>query len=185
MHRGTNVNWVAMTRAVTVPSVSTVVPRLCSVNSPDRCSVLGSIRSTLLGGLMSRVSAVNTMVLRVAATKIPTPTAHSNSVPRIRRSCTSECSSDIPSPPYRAEGKQADRLPNSRAPEVRQHCRREHRPQEAPPASRLQATRRRCRRPHRAEKRRLKVHQDSWPFHHGCGGLHRRRGLLIEFASTS
>jgi len=51
-----------MIRAVTRPSGPTVVPRLCSANSPDRCNVLGSIRSTLLGGLISRVKAVNTIV---------------------------------------------------------------------------------------------------------------------------
>ena len=53
MQCGTNMNWVAMARTVTLPSAPTVVPRLCSANSPDRCSVLGSMRSTLLGGLMS------------------------------------------------------------------------------------------------------------------------------------
>ena len=53
MQRGTNMNWVAMTRTVTPPSAPTVVPKFCSANSPDRCSVLGSIRSTLLGGFMS------------------------------------------------------------------------------------------------------------------------------------
>ena len=53
MQRGTNMNCVAMIRAVTLPSGPTVVPRLCSANSPDRCNVLGSIRSTLLGGLIS------------------------------------------------------------------------------------------------------------------------------------
>ena len=79
-------NCVAMTRTVTLPSGPTVVPRLCSANSPDRCNVLGSIRSTLLGGLMSLVSAVNTIMLSVAAMSTPTPNAHSNSVPRIRRS---------------------------------------------------------------------------------------------------
>src|SRR6516164_10659546 len=60
MQRGTNMNCVATTRTVTPPAESTVVPRFCSANSPDRCNVLGSIRSTLLGGLMPLVRAVNT-----------------------------------------------------------------------------------------------------------------------------
>src|SRR6516165_9923203 len=51
MQRGTNMNCVAMTRTVTPPSAPTVVPRFCSANSPDRCSVLGSMSSTLLGGV--------------------------------------------------------------------------------------------------------------------------------------
>src|SRR5215470_1264813 len=78
-----------MMRAVTVPSAATSVPRFCSENSPERCRVLGSIRSTLLGGLMLRVSAVNTMMLIVAATRTPTPNAQVNSVPRTQRSCVS------------------------------------------------------------------------------------------------
>ena len=41
MQRGTNMNCVAMIRAVTRPSGPTVVPRLCSANSPDRCNVFG------------------------------------------------------------------------------------------------------------------------------------------------
>jgi len=40
--------------------------------------------STLLGGLISLLRAVNTITLSVAATSTPTPNAHSNSVPRIR-----------------------------------------------------------------------------------------------------
>src|SRR6516165_1479637 len=60
MQRGTNMNWVAMMRAVTLPSAPTLVPKFCSANSPERCSVFGSMRSTLLGGFMFLVSAVNT-----------------------------------------------------------------------------------------------------------------------------
>src|SRR3954452_420371 len=96
--RGTNMNCVAITRTVTLPSAPTVVPRFCSANSPDRCNVLGSIRSTLLGGLMSLVRAVNTIMDKVAAISTPTPKAHSSSVPRIRRSCISGCSSVTASP---------------------------------------------------------------------------------------
>src|SRR6187401_279418 len=84
-----------MTRVVTLPSGATLVPRFCSANSPERCSVLGSIRSTLLGGLISLVSAVNTIMLSVAAIKIPTPNAQRSSVPRIRRSWTSLCASSV------------------------------------------------------------------------------------------
>ena len=80
MQRGTNMNWVAMARTVTLPSLATVVPRLCSANSPERCSVFGSMRSTLLGGLTLIVSAVNRIMLKVAAMKMPTPNAHSSSV---------------------------------------------------------------------------------------------------------
>src|SRR5262245_64367297 len=69
MHCGTNMNWVAIARTVTLPSLETEVPRLCSANSPERCSVLGSMRSTLLGGLMLIVSAVKTIMLSVAETK--------------------------------------------------------------------------------------------------------------------
>src|SRR5262249_7390320 len=87
MQCGTNMNWVAIARTVTLPSAPTVVPRFCSANSPDRCNVLGSMCSTLLGGLMLMVSAVNTIMPRMAATSTPTPNAHSNSLPRIRRSC--------------------------------------------------------------------------------------------------
>ena len=76
-------------RLFTEPSGDTVVPRLCSANSPERCSTLGSMRSTLLGGLTLMVNAVNTIVLSVAAMKMPTPNAHSSSVFRIQRSCTS------------------------------------------------------------------------------------------------
>ena len=82
-------NWVAMTRAVTLPSAATLVPRFCSANSPERCNTFGSTRSTLLGGLMPMVSAVNTIMLNAAAISTPTPNAHSNSVPRMRRSCIS------------------------------------------------------------------------------------------------
>src|SRR5215831_15648905 len=89
MQRGTNMNWVAMARTVTLPSAPTEVPKFCSANSPDKCSVLGSMRSTLLGGLMFLVSAVNTIMPRTAAMSTPTPNAHNSSVPRIRRSCTS------------------------------------------------------------------------------------------------
>src|SRR4029453_6957344 len=82
----------------TVSSPNTVVPRFCSANSPERCSVLGSIRSTLLGGLTLIVSAVNTIMLRDAATNMPTPNAHNSSVLRIRLSCNSCRVSDISQP---------------------------------------------------------------------------------------
>src|SRR5262249_33657020 len=91
--RGTNMNCVAMARTVTPPSAPTVVPRFCSANSPERCSVFGSMCSTLLGGFMSLLSAVNTIMPRTAATSTPTPNAHSNSVPRTRRSCVAACCS--------------------------------------------------------------------------------------------
>src|SRR6516225_3415793 len=89
MQRGTNMNWVAIARTITLPSLPTAVPRFCSANSPDKCSVFGSIRSTLLGGLMPIFSAVNTIVVRAAAIKTPTPKLHRSSVVRIQRSCAS------------------------------------------------------------------------------------------------
>src|SRR3954447_9919771 len=109
MQRGTNMNCVAMTRTVTPPSAPTVVPRLCSANSPDRCSVLGSIRSTLLGGFMSAVSAVNTITPRTAAMSTPTPKAHSNSVPRIRRSRASAACS-VTGLPHRSAWKEDEQI---------------------------------------------------------------------------
>ena len=98
MQRGTNMNCVAIARTVTLPSFPTVVPRLCSANSPERCSVLGSIRSTLLGGLTLIVSAVNRIMLKEAATKMPTPKDQSSSVRSMRRSCISGWVSDMAQP---------------------------------------------------------------------------------------
>src|ERR671913_62132 len=98
MQRGTNINCVATTRAVAVPSLSILVPRLCSANSPDRCRALGSIRSTLLGGFTPIVRAVKITMLSVAAISTPTPNAHRISVHRIRRSCISGCRLDMISP---------------------------------------------------------------------------------------
>src|SRR6516164_5226725 len=95
IQRGRNMNCVAMARTVTLPSAATLVPRLCSANSPERCSALGSTRSTLLGGLTPMVSAVNRIVLRAAATNTPTPKAHSSSVRRIHCSCISGGAWDI------------------------------------------------------------------------------------------
>src|SRR5262245_59391191 len=116
-------NWVAIARTVTLPSLDTVVPRLCSANSPERCSVLGSMRSTLLGGLTLIVSAVNTIMLSVAATKTPTPKAHINSVFRIQLSCTSCGVSDMVSPPCHAEGRRGCRPADSRERAVQRRSR--------------------------------------------------------------
>src|SRR5215831_8056186 len=111
MHRGTNMNCVATTRVVTLPSGATRVPRFCSANSPARCNAFGSMCSTLLGGLIFIVSAVKTMVTRTAAIRTPTPKAHRSSVMRTRRSCISEGESVIASPhgPARDKHQQIDR----------------------------------------------------------------------------
>src|SRR6185437_2763474 len=45
------------------------------------------MRSTLLGGLTPMVSAVKTIMLKMAAIRMPTPNAHNSSVAIIRRSC--------------------------------------------------------------------------------------------------
>src|SRR6516164_1759415 len=110
IQRGRNMNCVAMARTVTLPSAATLVPRLCSANSPERCSALGSTRSTLLGGLIPMVSAVNRIVLRAAATNTPTPKAHSSSVRRIHCSCISGGAWDIrlPHTPARNKDEQID-----------------------------------------------------------------------------
>jgi hypothetical protein len=48
---GTKPYWSATSRAVSDPSCSCAVPRLLSANSPPRWRVVGSILSTLLGGV--------------------------------------------------------------------------------------------------------------------------------------
>jgi Tripartite tricarboxylate transporter family receptor len=94
-HRDTTRNEHELTRTVMLPAESTVVLRFCSANSPDRCKDLGSIRSTLLGGFIPVVKAVNTTMPRIAAMSTPTPSAHSDSVPRIRRSLASVDHGDL------------------------------------------------------------------------------------------
>src|SRR5712672_1141317 len=71
---GTNAYCSAISRTVTEPSGSTAVPRLLSTNSPPRCKVVGSIVSTLLGGLSAWVAPVTTMIAIMTAS-IPSMTA--------------------------------------------------------------------------------------------------------------
>src|ERR1044071_8715852 len=58
--------------------------------------------STLLGGLMFIVSAVNTIMPSVAAISTPTPNAQRSSVPRIHRSWVCGVVSDMESPNHTA-----------------------------------------------------------------------------------
>src|ERR1700730_10231295 len=51
-----------MIRTVTDPSGSTAVPRLLSTNSPWRCSVVGSMTSTLLEGCIASMTPLKTMI---------------------------------------------------------------------------------------------------------------------------
>ena len=50
MHGGTKEYCCAITRTTAEPSACIAVPRLASMNSPDRCSVLASMVSTFDGG---------------------------------------------------------------------------------------------------------------------------------------
>src|SRR5258708_31703552 len=59
--RGTNSYCWATRRTVTDPWGPAAVPRLLSTNSPRRCSVVGSMTSTLLGGCIAPAMPVATM----------------------------------------------------------------------------------------------------------------------------
>src|ERR1700719_1490322 len=68
---GTKAYCCAISLTVTDPSGSLAVPRLLSANSPPRCSVVGSMVSTLLGGLSAWVTPVTTIITIMTASMVP------------------------------------------------------------------------------------------------------------------
>ena len=62
MHCGSNEYCCATSRTTTLPSASTAVPRLDSTNSPEMCSVRGSIVSTRDGGIEAQWTPVKIII---------------------------------------------------------------------------------------------------------------------------
>ena len=62
MHWGVNEYCWPTTRTMTDPSACRAVPRLLSMNSPDTCSVVGSMVSTRDGGIIAQCRPVNTTI---------------------------------------------------------------------------------------------------------------------------
>src|ERR1700758_2743554 len=88
---GPNAYCSATILTVTAPSGSAAVPRLLSTNSPPRCSVVGSMVSTLLGGLSAWVTPVTTMTTIMTASIVAMRTSQRFSVR------ATSCSGMIPS----------------------------------------------------------------------------------------
>src|ERR1700756_3544305 len=90
-HCGTKEYCSPIILTVTEPSGSAAVPRLLSANSPPRCKVVGSIVSTLLGGLSAWVTPVTTTMTIMTASIAAIRTSQRFSVR------ATSCSETIPS----------------------------------------------------------------------------------------
>ena len=66
MHCGSNEYCCAISRTMTLPSASSVVPRLLSTNSPERCSVFTSMVSTREGGMAAQCRPVTTIISTIS-----------------------------------------------------------------------------------------------------------------------
>jgi hypothetical protein len=79
MHCGSNEYCWAMSRTITLPSALSAVPRFDSTNSPDTCSVRGSIVSTREGGIDAQWMPVTIIIKTRTAMMIPTTIAQRRS----------------------------------------------------------------------------------------------------------